>query len=66
MLQILNWLCLISVCFLSIQVFLYMCKDTMKLYKKYEIGMGLKELSPKTIYGYKSDLYSCYLYCYLY
>ena len=33
MLQILNWLCLISICFLSIQVFLYMCKDTMKLYK---------------------------------
>ena len=33
MLQILNWLCLISVCFLSIQVFLYMCKDTIRLYK---------------------------------
>ena len=33
MLQILNWLCLISVWFLSIQVFLYMCKDTIRLYK---------------------------------
>ncbi|MBU5335812.1 hypothetical protein [Intestinibacter bartlettii] len=33
MLKILNWLCLISVCFLSIQVFSYMCKDTIKLYK---------------------------------
>ena len=33
MLQILNWLCLISVSFLSLQVFLYMCKDTIKLYE---------------------------------
>ena len=41
-------------------------KDTMKLYKKYEIGMGLKELSPKTIYGYKSDLYSWFSYIYLF
>lgn len=33
MLQILNWLCLISLTFLSFQVFSYMCKDTIKLYK---------------------------------
>ena len=33
MLQILNWLCLISVSFLSFQVFSYMCKDAIKLYK---------------------------------
>ena len=33
MLQILNWLCLIGVSFLSFQVFSYMCKDAIKLYK---------------------------------
>lgn len=30
--------------------------DTLKLMKKYEADMALRELSPKTVYGYKQDL----------
>ena len=47
MLQILNWLCLISVSFLSFQVFLYMCKDAIKLYKS--IIKTKKVYSKKTV-----------------
>lgn len=47
MLQILNWLCLISVSFLSFQVFSYMCKDAIKLYKS--IIKTKKVYSKKTV-----------------
>ena len=33
MLQILNWLCLISICFLSLQVFFYMCKSAINTFE---------------------------------
>ena len=33
MLQILNWLCLISVCGLSAEIFLYMCKNAMNIFE---------------------------------
>ena len=33
MLQILNWLCLISICFLCSQVFVYMCKNTIDIFE---------------------------------
>ena len=33
MLQILNWLCLISICFLCLQVFVYMCKNTIDIFE---------------------------------
>lgn len=32
-------------------------KETLKLLQKYEIDMSIRELSPNTIYSYKSDLY---------
>ena len=47
MLQILKWLCLISVSFLSFQVFSYMCKDAIKLYKS--IIKTKKVYSKKTV-----------------
>ena len=53
MLQILNWLSLISVCFLSIQVFLYMCKDTIKLYKS--MVRTKKVYSKKTVIPMVTD-----------
>ena len=33
MLQILNWLCLISICILSLQVFCYMCKNVINIFE---------------------------------
>lgn len=33
MLQILNWLSLISICFLCVQVFCYMCKNAIDLFE---------------------------------
>ena len=33
MLQILNWLCLISICFLCAQVFCYMCKNAINIFE---------------------------------
>lgn len=53
MLQILNWLCLISVSFLSFQVFLYMCKDAIKLYKS--IIKTKKVYSKKTVIPMVTD-----------
>ena len=41
-------------------------KENIKLWKKYEMNMDLRELSKKTIYGYKTDLYSWFRYIYLY
>lgn len=37
--------------------------ESLKLLQKYEVDMSLRELSPKTIYNYKSDLYQwlCYV-----
>ena len=53
MLQILNWLCLISVSFLSFQVFWYMCKDAIKLYKS--IIKTKKVYSKKTVIPMVTD-----------
>ena len=53
MLQILNWLCLISVSFLSFQVFSYMCKDAIKLYKS--IIKTKKVYSKKTVIPMVTD-----------
>jgi integrase len=38
--------------------------ENLKLYNKYEIDMNIKELSPKTIYNYKLDIYSWFIYIY--
>ena len=35
---------------------------TVKFYNKYEVDMSIRELSPKTIYGYKTDLYQWFIY----
>lgn len=36
--------------------------ETMKLWRRYEMDMSLRELSPKTIYGYKSDAIQWFIY----
>ena len=41
-------------------------KETIKLYKKYKIGMSIKELSEKTIYNYEKDLYSWFSYIHIF
>lgn len=38
--------------------------NTMKLWKKYEVDMTLRELSPKTISGYLNDLQHWWIYIY--
>lgn len=38
--------------------------QTLKLYNKYEMDMSIRELSPKTIYNYKTDLFAWFLYIY--
>ena len=38
--------------------------ETMKLWKKYQIDMELRELSPKTIFGYLNDLQQWWIYIY--
>jgi integrase len=38
--------------------------ENMKLYKKYEMDMTIRELSPATIYNYKTDLFSWFIYIY--
>jgi site-specific recombinase XerD len=38
--------------------------ETMKLYNRYEMDMSIRELSPKTIYGYKTDLFAWFIYVY--
>lgn len=39
-------------------------EETLKLWKRYEIDMTLRELSPKTIYGYKNDAFQWFIYIY--
>lgn len=39
-------------------------KDTMKYWERYEIDMTLRELSEKTIYNYKSDIFQWFIYVY--
>lgn len=38
--------------------------QTLKMYKKYQIDMELRELSPKTIYSYNNDLSQWFIYIY--
>lgn len=38
--------------------------ETLKLWNKYKVDMTLRELSPKTIYSYKNDLESWWIYIY--
>jgi len=38
--------------------------ENVKLYKKYEMDMTIRELSPATIYNYKTDLFSWFIYIY--
>lgn len=39
-------------------------KETMKHWERYEMDMSLRELSEKTIYGYRSDAYQWFIYVY--
>ncbi len=36
--------------------------ETLELYRKYEMDMTIRELSPKSIYNYKLDLYGWFIY----
>lgn len=37
-------------------------QETMKLYKKYLIDMGMRELSPNSIYNYETDLFAWFIF----
>jgi integrase len=39
-------------------------QETIQLYNRYEMDMTIRELSPKTIYGYKTDLFAWFIYVY--
>ena len=38
--------------------------ETLKFWNKYEVDMSLRELSSKSIYGYKTDLQQWWIYIY--
>lgn len=39
-------------------------EETVRLFKKYKMDMEIRELSPKTIYNYETDLYQWFSYVY--
>lgn len=41
-------------------------KETLKYLQKYKIDMTIRELSPKSIYGYETDLFAWFSYIYLF
>lgn len=54
--NILTWLCSISVCFLCMQIFEYMCKDAFHTFneiKKSTKNINKKRVSPEAREGYR-------------
>lgn len=42
MFQIFNWICLLCICFLVLEIMIYFCKDAMNLYKGINVKMARK------------------------
>lgn len=46
--QIMSWICLISICFLSLQVMIFICEDTIKVFNKVSFNNKKNNRKPAT------------------
>lgn len=57
--QIMSWICLISICFLSLQVMIFICEDTLKVFNKVSCNNKKNNRKPATAnvtYDYKNKI----------
>ena len=57
--QIISWICLISICFLSFQVMIFIFEDTLKLFNKvnfYNKKSNKKQAISNITYDYKNKM----------
>lgn len=53
--QIISWICLISICFLSLQVMIFICEDTLKLFNKADFN-NKKPVTANVTYNYRNKI----------
>ena len=57
--QIMSWICLISICFLSLQVMIFICEDTLKVFNKVSCNNKKNNRKPanaNVTYNYKNKI----------
>ena len=57
--QIMSWICLISICILCLQVMIFICEDTLKLFNSIILNNKNKRKKPATArvtYYYKNKI----------
>lgn len=57
--QIMSWICLISICFLCLQVMIFMCEDTLKVFNNSVLknkNKKKKPAVPTTTYHYNEKI----------
>ena len=57
--QIMSWICLISICILCLQVMIFICEDTLKLFNSIILNNKNKRKKPATArvtYNYKNKI----------
>lgn len=57
--QFMSWICLLSICFLSLQVMIFICNDTVKLFNKVTFHKKKsikKSVTSSAIYNYKNKI----------
>lgn len=57
--QIISWVCLISICFLALQVMIFICEDILKVFNK--VSFSNKKNNRKVVesnvsYSYKNKI----------
>lgn len=57
--QIMSWICLISICFLVLQLMIFMCEDTLNVFNKVSFKNkrnNKKTVVPNVSYDYKEKI----------
>lgn len=57
--QVMSWICLLSICFLSLQVMIFICEDTFKLFNKVTLNNKKNNKKPANVsvtYDYKNKM----------
>ncbi len=57
--QIMSWICLISICFLCLQVMIFLCEDTFKVFNKVICNNkknNTKSATSNITYNYKNKI----------
>ena len=57
--QIMSWICLISICFLCLQVMIFICDDTLKLFNSIIFNKKNNNRKPvvsRSTYNYKNKI----------